>query len=196
MTESIRYGSNAPRIAGWAEERLKKYMRAAGVSSVVITSSRRAPADQARIMYNNCISHGLSSQRRLYGAAGNRVLDMFNPDAPKDLVINLMAGAVITNGPTNVSRHCTAPGGSEVFDVGPSSVNDGKYEVFLQGLKQGQDLGEIDELIWPPDDPAIHIEFLPNVPDHPIRIVPLGPPGGVIVPLLVLLIGLAFFRKG
>ncbi len=171
MTEVIRYPQHAtfPRLAPWAEERLQKYMRAAGISSLLITSGRRQPGDQARIRFDLCERHGLDYARKLYGRAGNRVLDWYTAANPT-LSLPPMTAAVIANGPTNVSRHCAPASESETFDVDPESVAD--QTAFLAALSYGQKVGEVDELIWPPKDPAIHVELITGAPDHPIVVGP------------------------
>ena len=42
-------------------------MHRAGVASILITSTARTPADQARIMYDNIERYGVAHQKLLYG---------------------------------------------------------------------------------------------------------------------------------
>ena len=55
-----------------------------------MTSAHRTPADQARVMYENCVSKGAAYNEALYCVAGDRVVEVFaaNHDQPRDAVIH------------------------------------------------------------------------------------------------------------
>jgi hypothetical protein len=53
-------------------------LKEANISSAIITSTVRTPADQARIMYDNIIAHGVNEQKNLYGAGGDKVIDEYS----------------------------------------------------------------------------------------------------------------------
>lgn len=183
MSEVIRYGANAPKVPAWAEARLRKYMRAAGVTSVLVTSTFRSPQDQARIMLKAIQDYGMPYNRNLYGSIGDKVLDGYNSALPDGVNITTMAAIILSLGPKNVSRHCSTD--TVVLDVAPSSIPGEKRAGFLDGLQYGKSVGEIRELIWPPKDVAFHIEFIPGVPDHPIIVRPGMNTGGIVAALLL-----------
>src|SRR3954452_5712540 len=45
---------------------LKEILRAAGLSRATVTSVTRTPADQARVMYDNCVAKGVAFNKQLY----------------------------------------------------------------------------------------------------------------------------------
>lgn len=147
----------------WAEDRLKGYMDAAGVESLQISSGYRSPEDQARIMSDNVRNHGIASQRALYGHNGNLILDEYPDQAA-------MAARIRSIGPDKVSKHMAED--AVVFDIAPSSIPGSGFEDLKSVMKAApqnvnwrQDpdtIYEIGELLYPPKDPALHVEFPGN----------------------------------
>ena len=52
-------------------------MAAANVAKLIISSTQRSPADQARVMYNNLETQGVAAQRKLYKPPGQAVIDVY-----------------------------------------------------------------------------------------------------------------------
>lgn len=167
IRSGVKFSDGTSTMPKWAEDRLKTYLDAAGVDSVLVSSAYRSPEDQARIMSENVVAHGLSSQRALYGSTGNQVLDAY-PDRAK------MVDVIKRIGPERISRHMATD--AVTFDLAPSSLPGGvdgsAYNRLLKVLRAApqnnrwrDDMGsiyEIGELYWPPKDPAIHVEFPGN----------------------------------
>ncbi len=57
---------------------LLEIMRDANVKSVVVTRTRSTPADQVRVMYNFIQRYGVESAKRMYGAEGDAVVDVYS----------------------------------------------------------------------------------------------------------------------
>lgn len=195
MTEIVRYAAGVTHIAGWAETRLKKYMRAAGVTTCLITSTRRTPYDQARIMCKLIDDNGVDYAKRLYGSVGDQVISQYNTALPKLSPTNIaaMQTMIVAVGPERVSNHCSTS--KEVFDIAPSSVIDSQHDMLLAAFERGQDLGEVAELEYPPKDPAFHVEFVPG-PEHEIVVLPRQSTSSKVITLgIMLAIGWAITRS-
>lgn len=135
---------------------LKEILKAAGLSRARVTSVSRTPAEQARVMYENCVSKGVAFNKNMYAAAGDKVIDVYaaNKDKPKDTVIALMLAKILEIGPEKVSRHIS--GTHYTFDVAPSSIPSAKHAAFLAAIKAHK---AVSKVIPPPTDPAFHIEI-------------------------------------
>jgi D-alanyl-D-alanine carboxypeptidase len=127
---TISWGAHAKRdvVAPATLEVLSDVLRAAGLHRATITSTMRTPAEQARVMYANLVAHGVKSQRRLYGAGGRAVIEVFKTQtaagAAKADVIAAMLAKINELGPYKVSHHCGDPSVLNVLDVGPASLGD------------------------------------------------------------------------
>ena len=167
IRSGVKFSDGSSKMPAWAEDRLKSYLDAAGVDSVLVSSAYRSPEDQARIMAENVAARGMASQRALYSSLGNQVLDAYPNQAN-------MAAVIRRIGPQNISRHMAED--AVTFDLAPSSLPGGvdgaAYNRLLRVLRAApqnarwrQDMGtiyEVGELFWPPKDPAIHVEFPGN----------------------------------
>ena len=56
---------------------LRDILRTSKLKRVLVSSTSRSPKDQARVMYDNCERHGAESQKGLYAAAGDKVIDVY-----------------------------------------------------------------------------------------------------------------------
>ncbi len=164
----VKFFGGRSKMPAWAEDRLRGYMDDAGVPVLQISSGYRTPEDQARIMYDNIQAHGLASQRALYGATPNRVLDVYesNSGSPRADVIAAMADKIREIGPEKISRHMAED--AITFDISPSSMPSDQATSLLSRMRQvpnnpswrsSSSVPEIGELYWPPKDPAYHVEF-------------------------------------
>ena len=124
----IKFGPHAKGtdVSDHSRDVLKAIMTSAKIFSVTISSTARDAYDQARVMYANCVSQGVEAQKKLYGPAGDKVIDVYAAAvaAGKDkaATIALMKAKIIAVGPTKVSRHATDTSILNVFDVAPSSI--------------------------------------------------------------------------
>jgi hypothetical protein len=135
---------------------LKDILIASGLETAAVTSAHRAPADQARVMYENCVSKGAAYNEALYCTAGDRVVEVFaaNPGQPRDAVIQLMTDKILEIGPEKISMHMSDT--HYTFDVAPSSIPVAKHAAFVAAVLGNK---AVSKLIQPPRDPAFHIEI-------------------------------------
>jgi peptidoglycan hydrolase-like protein with peptidoglycan-binding domain len=158
--------SSGVLISNNAVQVLKDILRLAGLSRATVTSGRRTPADQARIMYDLIQRYGVSYARNLYASTGDKVIDVYSAQkaAGKSTtaIKQAMEAKILELGPQNVSHHCSDS--HDVFDVGPSSISD--QNAFRAALNTALRNGMIDKVITPPDDPAYHIEIVLDPTAH------------------------------
>jgi hypothetical protein len=145
---------------------LKQIMWDAGVVDCTVTSGVRTPADQARIMYENCQLHGLQSQYNLYGPFGDKVLDVYAANVPsaifaKQDVIQLMVDKILELGPQNVSHHCSID--RWVWDVGPASIPEEQHTAFLSAAQANPKIVKLLSPYTVPKDPAFHFEMMRTI---------------------------------
>ncbi len=135
---------------------LKEVMKSAGVPGARITSVSRTPAEQARVMYENCVSKGAAFNKKMYANAGDQVIDVYtaNKGKPRDKVIALMLAKIEAVGPDKVSKHISDT--HYTFDVAPSSIPSAQHAGFLKALRAHK---SVSNVIPPPTDPAFHIEI-------------------------------------
>jgi hypothetical protein len=160
MPIKISFGPNAKRqfVSAQARKVIEDILQAAGLSSCLISSTARTPADQARAMYNNLEANGVASQKALYAAAGDMVIDVYSQakDAGKTpaQIQAAMAAKIIAIGPAKVSRHCADPKKLVVVDIAPSSID--KKPAFEKAVKADK---RVKKFFFPPTDPAYHLEI-------------------------------------
>jgi hypothetical protein len=142
-----------------AEKVLKEILASAGLTTAQVTSVSRTPAEQARIMYENCQKHGAAYNKNMYAAAGDKVIQVFedNKTKPRETVIQLMLKKINEIGPNKISKHISDT--HYTFDVAPSSIPTGSRAKFEQAIKSHK---AVTKLIPPPTDPAFHIEIPKN----------------------------------
>ena len=135
---------------------LREILQAAGLSRATVTSVSRTPAEQARVMYENCVSKGVQFNKNMYAAAGDEVVDVYaaNKDKPRDTVIQFMLAKILSIGPDKVSKHISDT--HYTFDVAPSSIPPAKHAAFVAAIKAHR---AVSKVIPPPIDPAFHIEI-------------------------------------
>jgi hypothetical protein len=114
-------------------------------------------------MYQNLQSQGVDSQRRLYDAPGNRVIDTYvASQAAGKSAAQIQADMVVTisqQGPYNVSHHCFDPTKLCVVDIDPNTiVNSAAFVSAVQADHR------INKFFHPPDDPAFHLEMPVTAP--------------------------------
>jgi len=154
----IVFGPNAKSsdVTPYSLGVLRDVMTAANVARLTISSTQRSPADQARVMYENCVSKGAAYNEALYCTAGDRVVEVFaaNPGQPRDAVIQLMTEKILEIGPSSVSMHMSDT--HYTFDVAPSSIPGEKHAAFVAAVLGNR---AVSKLLQPPKDPAFHLEI-------------------------------------
>jgi hypothetical protein len=135
---------------------LMEILAAAGLVTARVTSVTRTPAEQARVMYENCKALGAAHNKTLYGAVGDQVVQVYadNERDARDAVIALMLAKILEVGPPSVSMHCSET--HYVFDVAPSSIPVDSRPRFVNAIRAHP---AVSKLIAPPVDPAYHLEI-------------------------------------
>lgn len=139
---------------------LADIMRKADVSSILITSTARTPADQARIMYENLELYGVEHQKLLYSKYGDQVIDEFSKYKSqkhhKQFIISMMQAKIIALDPSKISNHVADPIKLNVIDIAPSSIDPGLRSLFVAAIRGEK---RVAKYIGPPKDPAYHLEI-------------------------------------
>jgi len=151
-------------ITDHAHAVLSEIAAQAGIPRLTVSSTRRYPYDQARVMYDNCMSD-LKRQRKLYAAAGQLVIDVFvscrRAGLGRNATIAEMQAKIEEIGPYRVSHHAADPkaDGRCVFDLDPDSIPEEKRHLFLNAARSD---GRVLNLLTPwsePQDPGVHFEI-------------------------------------
>jgi hypothetical protein len=157
----FEYGRNAnpADVTPYSKQVLEDILRFAGLKQAVISSTSRNSADQARVMFNNLELYGVEAQKKLYGPAGDKVIDVYAKSkaaGKKPDQIKLDMEAKIKDlGPTNVSKHASDPKILNVFDVAPSSIKNRR--AFEQAVKEDKRVARF--LTPAQSDPGYHLEI-------------------------------------
>ncbi len=160
----IDFASNANQdvVSSHSKDVLSGILTAAKLNSCFVTSTSRTPADQARVMFDNIMAHGVAAQKSLYAAAGDAVIDEFvkAKKAGKNAagIKAAMEAKIIAIGPGKVSHHCADPAKLNVIDVAPSSV--AKKDAFEKAVRSALGKGTVSRFFEPGGgDPAYHLEI-------------------------------------
>ena len=160
MPVEIKFGPKAVKenVTNFSLQVLEDILQKAGLTSALITSTARTPADQARVMFNNILGTSVARQKQLYAAAGDAVIDEYVKakkagKTPVEIKA-AMEAKIIALGPTSVSHHAADPNVLCVFDVAPSSI--AKKAAFEKAVKADK---RVKKFIMPPVDPAYHLEI-------------------------------------
>ena len=152
--------ADAKAVTDTALRVLKEICAQACQESATITSTARSVEDQARVMYDNIARNGVKSQRRLYAAAGEKVIDVYEAEKKKKFSRSAIESAMVEKinelGPANVSNHLAQGTAICTIDVAPSSIlkkNRGKF------VEAANSHPNVSRLRQPPDDPAYHLEI-------------------------------------
>lgn len=139
---------------------LTDIMRKAGVPSILVTSTARTPADQARIMYENIERYGIEHQKLLYSKYGDQVIDEYSKYKSKknhkQFIISMMQAKIIALDPSKISNHVADPMKLNVIDIAPSSINPSLSSLFVTAVQGGK---RVAKYLGPPKDPAYHLEI-------------------------------------
>lgn len=148
--------ANASVISQRSLNILAEIMRDSDNPTAVITSTARSPESQARAMYANIVKRGVKYNLELYGANGDRVINVAarsikNGDTP-EATKAAMVLEIQRLGPGNVSRHCGDPNVVNVMDIDPGSIRN--RAAFVREIRERGIF-----LIPPPVDPVYHIQI-------------------------------------
>lgn len=148
------------KVTQYSLKVLQDIMSVSGVPRVIITSTARTPAEQARIMFENIERHGIDHQKRLYGNYGDRVIDHYlilkQSGKNRSEIITGMTAKIYQLGPGKVSRHVGDPLKLNVVDIAPSSIEVPRRAVFEDAIKNE---ARVSRFLLPPGDPAYHLEI-------------------------------------
>ena len=121
-------------------------------SSIQINSTARSVEDQVRVMGNMVESRGMDAQKKMYAAAGDKVLDKY----PDRAAMLKTAKAV---GPSNVSKHCADLNKMNVVDVSPVNGGIKNAKQFSSNAQGNPSVSRVLSPWTQTIDPAIHIEI-------------------------------------
>jgi hypothetical protein len=156
----INFGPNAKpdTVSPFSREVLTGILRRAGLQRALITSTSRDASEQARVMFQNLQTFGVAHQKKLYGPAGDQVIEVYRrakeAGKPAAAIRELMTQEILRIGPTRVSRHAADPRVLNVFDVAPSSVTN--RAAFEQAVRAEP---RVAKFLVPPNDPGYHLEI-------------------------------------
>lgn len=157
---SLDSSADAQAVTDTAMRVLKEICAEACQKSARITSTARSVEDQARIMYDNISRNGVASQRRLYAAAGDSVIDVYEAEKKKNASRSAIETAMVDKinaiGPARVSNHLAQGAAICTIDVAPSSILAGNRAKFLEAASAHP---SVVRLLQPPTDPAYHLEI-------------------------------------
>ncbi|MGC4064848.1 MAG: transglycosylase SLT domain-containing protein [Polyangiaceae bacterium] len=157
---TIRFAENASEedVTPYSRGVLESIARAAGISSCLVSSTSRDPYNQARVMYDNLEKYGVDHQKKLYGPAGDKVIDVYAAEkgrgGDRSTIIAAMRDRIRDIGPSNVSRHASDPRKLCVLDIAPSSIKN--KESFREAVMQEK---RVAKFLEPPGDPGYHLEI-------------------------------------
>lgn len=159
MPATIRFGQqvDASRIPPHALAVVERLLTSTGNPACLVTSAARDPEAQARIMLDNLEKLGVTAQRKLYKAPGQKVIDTYAlvmGRAPSAAIIRSMAQTIRDVGPSNVSLHCADPAKLAVLDIAPSSLS--RPASFRAAAEKD---AAVSRVLGPPNDPAFHLEI-------------------------------------
>ena len=154
--------SNISNVSDKSAKIISSSMENASESSINVTSTYREPSSQASAMYDNAVSKGADSQKDLYKAAGDAVIETFENYSPawncsKSEAVEAMTQTIIEQGPGNVSVHSSDPKVLNVIDIAPSSVENKKE--FHKALHNNANINKVITPIDKPGEGAFHIEI-------------------------------------
>jgi hypothetical protein len=161
VSVAVAFGpeANAAALTPYSRAVQVDILRNAGLTAATVSSTSRTPADQARVMFENLERHGVDNQKRLYGAAGDKVIDVYvtgrGAGKTSEAIQVEMERRIMQLGPTSVSRHTADPRVLNVFDVAPSSIRD--RSAFERAARNDS---RVAKFLSPADmDPAYHLEI-------------------------------------
>lgn len=137
----------------------------AGVKTVTVTSVQRSALEQASAMYYNCVTSGAASQFKLYGAYGDKVVQVYvdharGGHAQRDVVIAAMAAKIEELGPSNVSKHCVKDWRLlNVVDISASRIPKDRHDELEAAIKDDERIERHFSPYTEPVDPAFHLEI-------------------------------------
>ena len=115
-------------------------------------------------MYQNLLTKGVASQRRLYGPYGDLIIDVYesakNAGKTPDQIKKEMADRMRAIGSDKFSHHMGDFHKLVVVDISPRSISN--HEAFREAIRFEEHNGRVSKAITNlVDDPAFHIE-IPN----------------------------------
>lgn len=153
--------ADSAKVSKHSKDILNDIMKASGISKLIVTSTARTVADQARIMYSNIEKHGANEQKRLYGGYGDKVIDVYvdlkGKGKQQSEIITAMQKKIQSLGPGNVSSHVADFSKLNVVDIAPSSIPKGQQLKFENAVTSDS---RIKRFFKPPKDPAYHLEII------------------------------------
>lgn len=151
MTVTIVYADRARKAPTEVEAVLREVAAAAGVAELLLTSTARTVADQARIMTELVASRGATYAHDLYGAAGDAVIVAIarggQSAGEAEIRAQMARGQVVSRHVENADYYAV--------DVSPRRLGDA-LGAFVDAARRH---ARVRKVIPPPGDPAVHVEI-------------------------------------
>lgn len=164
MQPSIKFTPTAVAtdVSELSRALLRKLLDRSHCPACTITSTTRTPARQALAMYNNILKYGEDGQLKLYGPAGDQVIEEYHRQklagAGEKKILAAMEATILLIGPSKVSLHCADPKSLNVIDIAPTSIQ--STGAFFDALTQAKNDGSVSRFFSPGShDPAFHVEI-------------------------------------
>lgn len=158
-------------ISAYTRQFIKSVMGEIKLEVVYITSGIRPPERQAKTMYENIVNKGVSSQHKLYAAAGRKVVQVYSDRLEtgddEDDIIDAMTAEIyeLLKSGQRVSKHCVseeAYSALNVIDISHSRMPVRNRLPFEKAILKLQNAGKISKFISPAmkgGEPAYHLEI-------------------------------------
>lgn len=150
----INYSSSANKstVSDYTTSVLVDVMNTTGESSVQVNSTARSIEEQVSLMSDMVESRGISAQKKMYGSAGDKVLDKY----PDEKAMLETAKAI---GPNKISKHCADLNQMNVVDVSPVNGGIKNAKSFSSNAQANPSVTTVLSPWTTTFDPAIHIEI-------------------------------------
>lgn len=140
------------KLSHYSMEKLLSLKHHGYYGKIVLTSTNRTVSDQARIMYENIITHGVKYQLEIYKKAGQDVVNTFDSTLSREENIENMKKKINEVGPLNVSKHLADFAKVNAIDVDKKSLS--SVQAFKDAAKSAGFSKVLDE------NDCIHIELI------------------------------------
>lgn len=174
----LEFGADESVILPGTKNFVRAMMDEAGVTYGYVTSTIRAPKDQARAMFNNLQNGNVInysskanknkgwgatllyfSEKKRLGYSKNQKVTGDDIETIKSAMTQYIEGE--NNGGRLVSKHCGNPSELQVMDISPKAMRpQSRRSAFVAIMRQQKKAGLVRNFITPEEgDPAYHIEI-------------------------------------
>jgi hypothetical protein len=160
MAVEIKFGKNVrhENVTKFSLQVLADILQAAGLSSALISSTARTPAEQAGVMLDNIELTSVAAQRELYSASGDAVVDEYikgkKANKTRAEIVAAMEAKIIAIGASKVTPHAADPKELCAFSVAPYSIaNKAAFENAVRADRR------VSKFLMPPLEPGYYLQI-------------------------------------